>query len=139
MISRPHALELESIWRAHSNTSFLLFHYNFGDPYDMVVASCFVVGYLYVSACVVIVSMRFLVVVVLGVCVFVNISLCLNCGSRTVWNNMKGRWYGWKAWSSTRLWIRAFRAYPLIEIRQTAPCRAIRGNSISINSILPPS
>ena len=34
--------------------------------------------------------------------------------------------------------IRAFRAYPLIEIRQTVLCRAIRGNSISVNSTLPP-
>ena len=34
---------------------------------------------------------------------------------------------------------RAFRAYPLIEIRQTVPCRAIRGNSVSVNRTLPPS
>ena len=35
--------------------------------------------------------------------------------------------------------IRVLRAYPLIEVRQTVPCRAIRGNSISINSnYLPP-
>ena len=33
---------------------------------------------------------------------------------------------------------RAFRAYPLIEIRQTVPCRAIRGNNIPVNSTLPP-
>ena len=31
--------------------------------------------------------------------------------------------------SSSNFSIRAFRAYPLIEIRQTAPCRAIRGKS----------
>ena len=31
-----------------------------------------------------------------------------------------------------------FRAYPLIEMRQPVPCRAIRGNSISVNSTLPP-
>ena len=30
------------------------------------------------------------------------------------------------------------RACPLIEIRQTVPCRAIRGNSILFNSTLPP-
>ena len=34
--------------------------------------------------------------------------------------------------------FRAFRD-PLVEIRQTAPCRAIRGDSVSVNSILPPS
>ena len=34
---------------------------------------------------------------------------------------------------------RAFRAYPLVEIRQTLPRRAIRGNSISVNSTLPSS
>ena len=32
----------------------------------------------------------------------------------------------------------SFWAYPLIEIRQTAPCRAIRGSSISVSSALPP-
>ena len=35
--------------------------------------------------------------------------------------------------------IRAFRAYPLIEIRQAAPCRAIRGSSFLVNSTLAPS
>ena len=35
--------------------------------------------------------------------------------------------------------IRVFRAYPLMEIRQMVPCRAIRGDSISVNSTLPPS
>ena len=30
------------------------------------------------------------------------------------------------------------RACPIIEIRQEVPCRAIRGNSISVNSTLPP-
>ena len=34
--------------------------------------------------------------------------------------------------------IRTFRAYPLVEIRQTVPCRAIRGDSISVNSTPPP-
>ena len=51
----------------------------------------------------------------------------------------KGGWYGWEPSSSSNLSIRAFRACPLIEIRRTAPCRAIRGNSISVNSTLPPS
>ena len=32
-----------------------------------------------------------------------------------------------------------FRAYPLIEIGQAIPCRAIRGISISVSSTLPPS
>ena len=41
--------------------------------------------------------------------------------------------------SSSNFEIRAFRAYPLVEVRQTAPCRAIRGNGISVNSTLPPS
>ena len=50
----------------------------------------------------------------------------------------KGGWYGWKPASSSRLSIRVVRAYPLIEIRQAAPCRAIRGNRISVNSTLPP-
>ena len=31
-----------------------------------------------------------------------------------------------------------FSSLPLVEIRQTAPRRAIRGNSISVNSTLPP-
>ena len=34
--------------------------------------------------------------------------------------------------------IRVVRAYPLVEIGQTAPCRVIRGNSISVYSALPP-
>ena len=34
---------------------------------------------------------------------------------------------------------RSCRAYPLIEIKQTVPCRAIRGDGISVNSTLPPS
>ena len=33
------------------------------------------------------------------------------------------------SFSSSNVSIRVFRAYPLIEIRQTVPCRAIRGNS----------
>ena len=37
--------------------------------------------------------------------------------------------YGWKPSSSSNLSIRAFRVYPLVEIRQTVPCRAIRGKS----------
>ena len=37
----------------------------------------------------------------------------------------EGGWYGWKPSSSSNLSIRNFRAYPLIEIRQTVPCRAI--------------
>ena len=41
--------------------------------------------------------------------------------------------------SSSKFSIRAFRAYPLIEIRQTVPCRAIQGNIISVSSTLPPS
>ena len=51
----------------------------------------------------------------------------------------RGGRYGWKPSSSSNFSIRAFRAYPLIEIRQTVPHRAIRGNSISVNSSLPPS
>ena len=38
--------------------------------------------------------------------------------------------------SSSNLSSRAIRAYPLIEIRQAVPCRAIRGNSISANGTL---
>ena len=50
----------------------------------------------------------------------------------------KGGWYGWKPSSSSKLWIRVVRAYPLIEIRHTVPRWAIRCNSISVNSTLPP-
>ena len=46
----------------------------------------------------------------------------------------KGWWYGWKPSSSSNFSIRAFRAYPLIEVRQAVPCRAIRGSSISVSS-----
>ena len=49
----------------------------------------------------------------------------------------KGGWYGWKPSSSFNFWIRAFRACPIVETRQAAPSRAIRGNSISVNSTLP--
>ena len=49
----------------------------------------------------------------------------------------KGRCYVRKPPSSSHFSVRAFRAYPLIEIRQAAPCRAIRGNRISVNSTLP--
>ena len=34
--------------------------------------------------------------------------------------------------------IRVVEAYPLIEIRQAGPHRAIRGNNISVNSTLSP-
>ena len=57
--------------------------------------------------------------------------------------------YGWKpssssnfldsSFSSSKFAIRAFRACPLVEIRQIASRRAIRGNSISANATLPPS
>ena len=40
--------------------------------------------------------------------------------------------------SSSNFSIQAFRACPLIEIRQAAPCRAIRGDGISVNNTLPP-
>ena len=42
------------------------------------------------------------------------------------------------SFSSSNLSTRAFRACPLVEIGRTVPCRAIRGNSISVNSTLPP-
>ena len=45
--------------------------------------------------------------------------------------------YGWKPSSSSNFSIRVFRAYPPVETRQTVPCRAIRGNSISVNGTLP--
>ena len=38
------------------------------------------------------------------------------------------------SFSSSNFSIRAFRAYPLVEIRQTVPRRAILGNGISVNS-----
>ena len=46
--------------------------------------------------------------------------------------------YGWKPSSSSNVSIRVVLAYPLIEARQTAPCRAIRGDSISVSSNPPP-
>ena len=55
------------------------------------------------------------------------------------WTFRKGTWYSWKPSSSSKFSIRAFRAYHLVEIRQTVPCRAVRGNGISVNSTLPPS
>ena len=42
------------------------------------------------------------------------------------------------SFSSSNFSIRVFRAYPLIELRRTAPCRAIRGSSILVNSTPPP-
>ena len=42
------------------------------------------------------------------------------------------------SFSSANCSIRAFRVCPLIYIRQAAPCRAVRGNGISVNSSLPP-
>ena len=44
----------------------------------------------------------------------------------------KGGWNDWKPSSSSSFSIRAFRAFracPLVETRQTAPCRTIRGKS----------
>ena len=49
----------------------------------------------------------------------------------------KGGWYAWKPSSNSNLRIPASRAHLLTAIRQTVRYRAIRGNSISINSILP--
>ena len=40
--------------------------------------------------------------------------------------------------SSSNVSIRVFRACPLIEVGQTVPCPAIRGNSISVNIPSPP-
>ena len=51
-----------------------------------------------------------------------------------LWNyNRKGGWYGWKPLIELTFLYSSF-----IEIGQTAPCRAIRGDSISVNSTLPP-
>ena len=41
--------------------------------------------------------------------------------------------------SSSNCSIRVVRACPLVEIRQAVPCRAMRGNRVSVNSTLPPS
>jgi hypothetical protein len=43
------------------------------------------------------------------------------------------------SFSSSDSSFRAFRAHPLVEIGQAVPCRAIRGNTTSVNSTLPPS
>ena len=40
----------------------------------------------------------------------------------------------WKPSSNSTFSIRAFRAYPPVEIRQTVSCRAIRAERISVNS-----
>ena len=63
---------------------------------------------------------------------------CMNVIVVTSGRFWKGGWYGWKPSSSSNFSIRVFRAYPLIQIRQTVPCPAIRGNSISVNITLPP-
>ena len=42
------------------------------------------------------------------------------------------------SFSNSNISIRAFRIYYLMEFWQSAPCRAIRGNSISVSSTLPP-
>ena len=47
-------------------------------------------------------------------------------------------WSGWKPSSSSAFSMRYFPAYPLIETRQTAPCPAIRGDGISVDSTLAP-
>ena len=41
------------------------------------------------------------------------------------------------SFSRSNFSIRVVRAYPLIEIRQTAPCREIRGDGISVNRAHP--
>ena len=46
-------------------------------------------------------------------------------------------WYGRKPSSRSDLSVRAFRAYPLIGIRQPFPCRAIQADCISVNSTIP--
>ena len=50
----------------------------------------------------------------------------------------KGGCCGWEPSSSSNFSIRVFRAYPLIEIRQAVPCRAIRGNSNLSQQYPPP-
>ena len=50
----------------------------------------------------------------------------------------KGAGCGWKPSSSSNISIRAFRAYPLVEIRQTVPCRAIRGKQYLSQQYHPP-
>ena len=66
---------------------------------------------------------------------------CLEMSSRASEQSKqrKGGSYGWKPSSSSNLSIRVVRACPHVEIRQKVPCRAIRGNCISVNSTLPPS
>ena len=58
--------------------------------------------------------------------------------SEVLWKVRKGVWYGWKPSSSSNFSIWAFRVFTLIEIRQAVPCRAIRGDSISVSSTLLP-
>ena len=62
------------------------------------------------------------------------VASCCECS-----RSSEGGWCGWKSSSSSNFSIRVVRAYPLIAIWQTAPCRAIRGNGISVDSTLPPS
>ena len=49
----------------------------------------------------------------------------------------KGGRCGWEPSSSSNFSIRAFRAYPLHEIRQAVLHGAVRGSSISVSSTLP--
>ena len=60
------------------------------------------------------------------------------------WHSQRSAWFGrgddtiGTPHGAQNFSIRAFRACPLVEIRQALACRAIRGNSISVNSTLPP-
>ena len=84
---------------------------------------------------------RYYIYIYTHICVYISLSIyiyiyiCLLVGGSAE-NGLtrKGGWHDWKPSSSSLCSNRAFRAYPLIEIRQTVPCRAIRGNSISLNS-----
>ena len=60
------------------------------------------------------------------------------CCLGRVLSTRKGGWYSWKPSLNSNVSIRVVRTYHLIEIRQTGPCRAIRGNSISVSRSLPP-
>ena len=64
-------------------------------------------------------------------------SVMFGSGDDTFGNPHRAHFFN-SSFSSSNFSIRVFRADPLVEIRQAVPCRAIRGDSISVNSTLPP-
>ena len=122
--------------RAHNIPSFLCVTYATVLEHCLCMYVCmYVYIYIYIH-CILYISLS------LYLCVYIYIYTRTSSCRHHVYNSRhpdirKGGWYGWKPSSSSNLSIRVFRAYPLIEIRQTGPRRAIRGNGISVSSTLP--